>query len=102
MTKALISREYVSDIAEAIRLKRGTSDGTDTDVVLSVFGASVEQYDENTAMIEITDANGTTRALVRPSVEGNFIPYDMIEELTPYGDVPSDYYQPVLVDDVRF
>lgn len=102
MAKGLVSREYLEEIANAIRLKRGTSEGTDTEVILSLFAASVEQTDRNTATIEVTDASGTTRASIQPIVRDNYMTYDDIVTLTPYGDIPADYYHEPIVDDMEF
>lgn len=94
MAKGLVSRQYLEEIAEAIRLKRGTTEGTDTEVVLSVFAASVEQLDENTAVVEITDARGTTRASIKPNVAAYMFTRDEIIEMTPFDEgMDEGYYE---------
>lgn len=84
MAKGLVSWEYLHDIAEAIRKKYGISEGTDTEVVLSMFSARVIQVDENTATIEIEDADGVTRATIRGVRGEKGEPGDVsFDELTP-------------------
>ncbi len=70
MAKVLLTEEYLTDIADAIRAKNNEVEGTDEEVVLSVFAADVERVDDG-AVISIADSRGVTKAKLLDGAKGD-------------------------------